>query len=48
MMFERHPENPVVAPGLYPLAALLLPLLRLNGGRGIHLYACAKLRSAPQ
>ncbi len=46
MMFERHPENPVVAPGLYPLAAL--PLLRLSGGRGIHLYACAKLRSDPQ
>jgi SAM-dependent methyltransferase len=33
---------------LYPLAALLLPLLRLGGGRGIILYACAKLRSAPQ
>ena len=48
MMFERHPENPVVAPGLYPLAALLLPLLCLGGARGIHLYACAKLRSDGQ
>ena len=33
---------------LYPLAALLLPLLRLGGGRGMALYACAKLRSDPQ
>ncbi len=33
---------------LYPLAALLWLLLRLGGGRGIILYACAKPRTVSQ
>ena len=33
---------------LYPLAALLLLFIRLRGGRGMNLYACAKIGNLPQ